>query len=422
MLSRYTIYRRRPVDAGPLPDGIRQDTRHRFRHILRPTKEIVEAYLVDPTDAAWKTFRREYIALLKERFHSDRAPFDRLAKLATDNDVYLGCSCPTKSNPIHGRCHTYLALEFMQKKYRKLDVVVPAKTQDDESVETPSNMYARAKTWSPFKGCKFDCVYCKWSFQKQAKRQKRLCQDCYSYTPHCHEERLAKIPNKPIIFVCGNADISFCPPAFTRRIIERIVEHTRRRPHKTYYLQSKRPAYFKRFLDDLPGNVILLTTLETNRDKGYRKISKAPPPSVRYAQFKALDYPRKVVTIEPVLDFDLRTFTAWIRRIRPEYVWLGFNSRPESVTLPEPPEEKVQRLADRLMEAGIEVRGKTLRGVALAQREAQDHVLQQAESPPKLDEDEISVYFGDVLEEEKQSAASAKSLDEYFEDAFKDQS
>jgi hypothetical protein len=126
MLSRYTIYRRRPPDAGPLPDGFRQDTRHRFRHILRPTKEIVEAYLTDPTDAAWRTFKRAYLAVLKERFREDRTPFDRLAQLAIDNDVYLGCSCPTKKNPIHGRCHIFLALEFMQKKYPKLEVVVPA--------------------------------------------------------------------------------------------------------------------------------------------------------------------------------------------------------------------------------------------------------------------------------------------------------
>lgn len=163
----------------------------------------------------------------------------------------------------------------------------------------------------------------------------------------------------------GNADISFCPPDFTRRIIERIRRHNERSRPKTFYLQSKRPVYFKRFLADLPANVIFLTTLETNRDEGYGKVSKAPPPSVRYEQFKSLDYPRKVVTIEPVLDFDLETFAAWIRSIQPEYVWLGFNSRPKSVKLTEPAEEKVQKLANWLLDAGIEIRGKTLRGVNL---------------------------------------------------------
>ena len=93
-----------------------------------------------------------------------------------------------------------------------------------------SNMYAAAKTWNPFKGCEFDCTYCAPSFQKQSKRQKQLCQSCYTYTPHCHEDRLDKIPSSQIVFVCGNADISFCPPDFTRRIIERIVEHNVRCP------------------------------------------------------------------------------------------------------------------------------------------------------------------------------------------------
>ncbi len=227
------------------------------------------------------------------------------------------------------------------------------------------NMYAAAKTWNPFKGCEFDCTYCVPSFQRQSKRQMNLCQNCYAYTPHCHEDRLAKIPSAPIIVVCGNADISFCPLDFTRRIIDRIVEHNTRAPNKTYYLQSKQPACFEPLLGNLPDNVILLTTLETNRDAGYDAVSKAPPPSVRYQQFKALKYPRKVVTIEPMLDFDHQTFAKWIRSIRPEYVWLGFNSKPESVALPEPTPEKVQKFAGLLKKAGIEIRGKQLRDVVI---------------------------------------------------------
>ena len=126
MLSRYTICRgKRPAGAGPLPDGIRQDTRHRTRHVLRPTKEIFEAYSANPTTEAWRKYEQDYLALLEERFRLERPRFDELAELATDNDVSLGCSCPTKKNPVPGRCHTYLALEFMQKKYQWLNVVIP---------------------------------------------------------------------------------------------------------------------------------------------------------------------------------------------------------------------------------------------------------------------------------------------------------
>lgn len=125
MLSRYTIYRRRPSNVEPLPDGIRQDARYRTKHILRPTPEMVEQYLADPTEAAWHIFKEEYKALLKDRYQEDRTPFDQLAELAANEDVFLGCSCPTKRNPVVGHCHTYLALVFMREKYPALDVVIP---------------------------------------------------------------------------------------------------------------------------------------------------------------------------------------------------------------------------------------------------------------------------------------------------------
>ena len=96
-----------------------------------------------------------------------------------------------------------------------------------------SNMYANTKTWSPFKGCRFDCIYCEPSFKKQAKRQMRLCSDCYNYVPHCHEERLRKIPSADIVFVCGNADIAFCPPEFTRKMTDDMLRGARKQTSKS---------------------------------------------------------------------------------------------------------------------------------------------------------------------------------------------
>lgn len=125
MLSRYTIYRRRPENAPPLPDGIRQDTRFRTKHILRPTQAIVDAYLTDPSNETFTKFREGYVKLLLQRYESDREPFDALAALAMQDDVYLGCSCPTKKNPDVRHCHTWLALEFMVQKYPKLPILFP---------------------------------------------------------------------------------------------------------------------------------------------------------------------------------------------------------------------------------------------------------------------------------------------------------
>ena len=226
-------------------------------------------------------------------------------------------------------------------------------------------MYASAETWNPIKGCLFDCTYCKPSFQKQAKRQMHNCTECYEFRPHQHPERLSKIPNAEIVFVGGNGDISFCDPAFVRQIIAAIVKKNKKRPNQIYYFQTKRPEYLAQFIGDFPPNVILVTTLETNRDDGYGAVSKAPPPSKRYAQFKQLDWPHKVVTVEPAMDFDVDEFADSLIALKPEYVWLGFNSRPKSVSLPEPSKEKMLALAERLKKAGIQVRGKELWGLEL---------------------------------------------------------
>lgn len=224
-----------------------------------------------------------------------------------------------------------------------------------------TRMYAKAKTWNPFKGCQFDCSYCIPSFQKQAKRQKHRCKDCYDYTPHYHPERLGKIPSADIVFVCGNGDISFCDPLYARKIIQAIVDHNKRCPYKQYYLQSKQPEYFQQLLQYLPPNVILVTTLETNRDHGYQAVSKAPMPSERYQQFRDLNYLRKVVTIEPVMEFDLDIFTGWITNISPEYAWLGFNSRVRQIQLPEPSEQKLRALVENLKTASVQIKEKDLR-------------------------------------------------------------
>jgi uncharacterized Fe-S cluster-containing radical SAM superfamily protein len=241
---------------------------------------------------------------------------------------------------------------------------VTASAQTKGKEDNPSNMYANAKSWNPFKGCGFDCAYCGPTFKKQAKRQKRLCDKCYRFEPHEHPDRLDKIPSSEIVFVCGNADIAFCETGYLTRIVE-AIKARKGRIETTYYLQSKRPECLEPVLKLLPKNVVLVTTLETNRDEGYSKISKAPVPSVRYEQFRKLDYKRKVVTIEPVMDFDVDVFASWIINIKPEYVWLGYNSHSKKVPLPEPSPEKLKAFAEVLLANGIQVRGKHLRGIEM---------------------------------------------------------
>ena len=227
-----------------------------------------------------------------------------------------------------------------------------------------SNMYPETKTWNRSAGCLYDCVYCRPSFQRQLKRVARHigCEKCYTYEPHNHPNRTT-IPSAPIVFVYGTGDITFYEPTQVRTTFE-IIDNHKPRMKKTYYFQSKNPVCFNRYMDWFKrrtDKVILLTTLETNRDKDYHRISKATLPSIRFKDFYELDYPRKVVTIEPVLDFDLEEFSDMIFQLHEqgslEYVWFGFDSK--NCGLPEPSKEKAQKFVDILQDHGIEVRLKT---------------------------------------------------------------
>lgn len=207
------------------------------------------------------------------------------------------------------------------------------------------NMYDLSKKqWNPFVGCKFDCLYCLSSFQRQAKRQKNRCIKCYNYKPHDHPERLnryiPKTKDNEFIFTCASGDVSFCSTTFLKKIVNKIES----KPDTTFLIQSKNPETFNRV--DFPNNVILGITLENNRDRGYSKISKAPLPSKRYKDFLKIKHSRKMVTIEPVMQFDLDIMVKWITDINPDIVWLGYDSK--SCNLPEPSKDEFDELYNEL--------------------------------------------------------------------------
>lgn len=230
--------------------------------------------------------------------------------------------------------------------------------QAENKVKTTrqKNMYKlSAKQWNPFVGCNFDCVYCKSSFQRQAKRQMHNCIDCYNYKPHTHENRLYNsLPNTnngEFIFTCSNGDISFCPTSFLKKIIKRIEEQ----PYRRFLIQSKNPKTFNRVV--FPDNVILGVTIETNRDE--LKISKAPKYSQRFKEFKKIKHSLKMITIEPVLEFDLDIMVKWVKQIKPIMVWLGFDSKNNK--LPEPNIDEFNKLYRALKKEGFNVILKTVR-------------------------------------------------------------
>ena len=211
-------------------------------------------------------------------------------------------------------------------------------------------MYKDTKTWNPFKGCNFDCVYCKKSFQLQAKRQKHNCIKCYNYEPHFHPERLNKIPKADLVFACADGDISFANMK-QKGLILRAMQL---KPKQTFLLQTKNPSCLTDWR--IPSNVILGTTIETNRRTEH--LSKAPIPENRY--YNLLGFNRKAVTIEPILDFDLDVLKQWIWKINPEIVWVGYANHTNGLNLDEPELSKTQKLIDELNKF-TDVRLKTIR-------------------------------------------------------------
>ncbi|MDA3896063.1 MAG: hypothetical protein PF482_07950, partial [Desulfobacteraceae bacterium] len=99
-----------------------------------------------------------------------------------------------------------------------------------------------------------------------------------------------------------------------------------------------------------------------NGDEGYQEISKAPCPTERFKQFSELNHGRKILTIEPVIAFDLDIFLEMIKGVNPEKVWLGINSREKQVELPEPTETQFKELASGIQSMGIELKLKTTFG------------------------------------------------------------
>jgi len=232
-----------------------------------------------------------------------------------------------------------------------------------------NNMYALSvKQWSPFVGCDHDCLYCRPSFQRNIKRASGRCPQrspdgttkCYAFEPHFHEERLdQRLPRTrflQFIFPCANGDIAFATDDQVRRILETIRGHDDR----TFLLQTKDPGRaFNRPGITLPRNLVAGITLETNRDMFALMVSKAPPPTQRYQDFVAVEHTQKMVTIEPVLDFDLEVMLDWMTRIQPVMVWLGYDSK--HCNLPEPSVDKAKQLHWELSLLGIPVLLKTIR-------------------------------------------------------------
>ena len=120
--------------------------------------------------------------------------------------------------------------------------------------------------------------------------------------------------------------------------IMKVLDYCRKFDNN-YLFQSKKPINMKRYMSIFPNKTIWGTTIESNRDY---KLSKATISDRFFISF----FPRRMITIEPIMDFDLDMFVALIKGVNPEFVNIGADSKGHN--LPEPSWEKIQSLIKEL--------------------------------------------------------------------------
>ena len=194
------------------------------------------------------------------------------------------------------------------------------------------NMYGFVThTWNPIKGrCGHNCSYCYMhSFWNRMKNSDFRI-----------DGEMGNLGKDRFIFVGSSTDMWLGKTEW----ISKVLTHISKYPKNTYLFQTKAPINF----DDWTfyDNQILGITLETNRDT--KSVSNiADVPKERVIDFSKIPHHRKMITIEPIMDFDLEPFVLMIKIIKPEWVAIGADSGGNKLN--EPPKEKVLQLIAELV-------------------------------------------------------------------------
>jgi len=196
------------------------------------------------------------------------------------------------------------------------------------------NMYPWVThTWNPIKGkCPHDCEYC--YMKRFPLNPVRLDETEFN----------TDLGEGNTIFVGSSCDMwaNEIPSEWIQRIVEYISE---KYYNNTYLFQSKNPKRFFDFDTILPDDIIFGTTLETNRKTN----TNAPEPSERVPWMweftdRKYNHFKRMISIEPIMDFDLVEFSMMIRNIHPDFVSIGADSQGHK--LPEPNKDKVLKFIE----------------------------------------------------------------------------
>ena len=205
--------------------------------------------------------------------------------------------------------------------------------------KSKGNMYDFVThTWNPIKGrCPHQCEYC---YMKKWGEQPPL---------YLAEKELRKdMGHRRFYFVGSGTDM--WADGVPEEWIKAAISHCSKYEDNTYLFQSKNPERYIRYFSDSNkplNNFVFGTTIETNRN--YPLMGNAPTPDKRalhLLEFSAAYRTRSMVTIEPIIDFDLEELLLYVRITEPEWVNIGADSKGHD--LPEPSSEKIETLIQKL--------------------------------------------------------------------------
>jgi DNA repair photolyase len=196
------------------------------------------------------------------------------------------------------------------------------------------NMYEFiTHTWNTVKGeCPHDCSYC------YMKRWGKL-------NPVRFDEKELKtnLGSGNFIFVGSSCDM--WAKSIPWKWIVYTLEHMSKFPNNKYIIQTKNPSkvHYVARMFGLDKNISICTTIETNRFYGnIMRESPHPIDRSKYMSLLAKMGYKTLVTIEPIMKFDLDKLIVLIQNIYPYQVNIGGDSGNND--LPEPSAKEVKEL------------------------------------------------------------------------------
>lgn len=170
-----------------------------------------------------------------------------------------------------------------------------------------------------------------------------------------HEKELyVDLGERNTIFVCSGTDMfaPVVPAPWISAVIDKMGKHA-----NTYLLQTKNPLRMFYYHDVVPKDTIFCTTIESDRD--YPEImGSSPNIQSRVAgmiMFKRAEA-KRMVTVEPIMDFNVLELSSLLIQIDPMQVNIGADSKRHN--LPEPSGWQVKKLIENLRRQKIPVNVK----------------------------------------------------------------